>query len=84
MQPEGLAAPDERNLGGRLDDYYAGAYGARRLMRELDSFLQHVVDNVEPTETLSCALSLRTKTGELVSLRKVYRPAQPTDEEDSA
>jgi hypothetical protein len=53
-------------------------------MRELDNFLQHVVDNVEPTETLSCALSLRTKTGELVSLRKVYRPARPTDEEDSA
>jgi hypothetical protein len=53
-------------------------------MRELDSFLQHVVDNVEPAETLSCALSLRTKTGELVSLRKVYRPAPQTDEEDSA
>ena len=67
-----------------MDDYYAGAYGARRLMRELDNFLQHVVDNVEPTETLSCALSLRTKTGELVSLRKVYRPARPADEEDSA
>ena len=68
-----------------MDDYYAGAYGARRLMRELDSFLQHVVDAVEPTETLSCALKLRTKTGELVSLRKIYRPARPTkDQEDSA
>lgn len=68
-----------------MDDYYAGAYGARRLMRELDSFLQHVVDNVEPAETLSCALKLRTKTGELVSLRKIYRPAPRTkDQEDSA
>ena len=67
-----------------MDDYYAGAFGARRLMRELDNFLQHVVDNVEPTETLSCALKLRTKTGELVSLRKVYRPAPPAGEQDSA
>jgi elongation factor P--beta-lysine ligase len=65
-----------------LDDYYAGAYGARRLMRELDSLLQHVVDNVEPTETLSCALKLRTKTGELVSLRKIYRPASPKANEE--
>jgi hypothetical protein len=80
-----VAAPDERRLGVGLDDYYAGAYGARRLMRELDSFLQHVVDNSEPTETLSCALKLRTKTGELVSLRKIYRPAPPTtDQEDLA
>jgi hypothetical protein len=68
-----------------LDDYYAGAYGAKRLMQELDNFLQHLVDNVEPAETLSCALKLRVKTGELVSLRKIYRPAQPTSgEEDSA
>jgi len=57
-----------------LDDYYAGADGARRLMRELDSFLQHLVDNIEPAETLSCALKLRVKSGELVSLRKIYRP----------
>ena len=68
-----------------MDDYYAGAYGARRLMAELDNFLQHIVDNVEPTETLSCALNLRTKSGELVSLHKIYRPGLPTtDEEDSA
>ena len=68
-----------------MDDYYAGAYGARRLMAELDNFLQHVVDNVEPTETLTCALRLRTKGGELVSLRKIYRPVRPnTDQEDSA
>ncbi|HET7339186.1 MAG TPA: hypothetical protein VFK22_06530 [Candidatus Dormibacteraeota bacterium] len=65
-----------------MDDYYAGAYGARRLMAELDNFLQHVVDNSEPTETLSCALKLRTKTGELVSLRKIYRPAAPTTDEE--
>ena len=68
-----------------MDDYYAGAYGARRLMRELDNFLQHVVDNSEPTEMLTCAMRLRTKTGERVSLRKIYRPARPaTDEEPSA
>lgn len=51
-------------------------------MVELDNFLQHVVDNSEPTETLSCALKLRTKTGELVSLRKIYRPAAPTTDEE--
>ncbi|HKC19129.1 MAG TPA: hypothetical protein VKE27_05800 [Candidatus Dormibacteraeota bacterium] len=68
-----------------MDDYYAGAYGARRLMQELDNFLQHVVDDVETAETLTCALRLRVKTGELVSLRKIYRPAQPnTGEVDSA
>lgn len=68
-----------------MDDYYAGAFGARRLMRELDSFLQHVVDSSEPTETLTCALKLRTKTGENVSLRKIYRPARPTtDQQDLA
>ena len=68
-----------------MDDYYAGAYGARRLMQELDSFLQHLVDNVEPAETLSCALKLRVKTGELVSLHKIYRPGRPAiDEKDSA
>jgi hypothetical protein len=57
-----------------LDDYYAGPEGARRLLRELDSFLQHLVDNVEPAEALSCALKLRVKGGELVSLKKIYRP----------
>ena len=51
-------------------------------MAELDNFLQHVVDNVEPTETLGCALKLRTKTGELVSLRKTYRPARTTTDQD--
>ena len=85
MRPERWAVAGREEIRGQLDDYYAGAYGARRLMRELDSFLQDVVDHSEPTETLSCALSLRTKTGELVSLRKVYRPAAPaTDQEDSA
>lgn len=67
-----------------MDDYYAGAFGARRLMQELDSFLQHLIDNVEPAETLSCSLQLRVKSGEMVSLRKIYRPAQPTTEEHSA
>ena len=68
-----------------MDDYYAGAVGARRFMRELDSFLQHLVDNVEPAETLSCALKLRVKTGELVSLEKTYRPIHSaTDEVDLA
>ncbi|HET7420293.1 MAG TPA: hypothetical protein VFL27_07920 [Candidatus Dormibacteraeota bacterium] len=57
-----------------MDDYYAGAEGARRLLRELDNFLQHLVDNVEPAEALSCALKLRVKSGELVSLKKIYRP----------
>jgi hypothetical protein len=68
-----------------LDDYYAGAEGARRLMRELDSFLQHLVDNVEPAETLSCALRLRVKGGGLVSLKKIYRPIDmASDEGDTA
>lgn len=68
-----------------MDDYYAGAYGARRLMQELDNFLQHVVDDVETAETLTCALRLRVKTGELVSLRKIYRPSPPNaGEVDSA
>lgn len=64
-----------------MDDYYAGAEGARRVMRELDSFLQHLVDNVEPAEALSCALRLRVKGGGLVSLKKIYRPIHVGSEE---
>ena len=59
-----------------MDDYYAGAEGARRLLRELDSFLQHLVDNVEPAEVLTCAMKLRVKGGGVVSLRRIYRPLQ--------
>ena len=78
-------AGERERKGSFLDDYYAGADGARRLMRELDSFLQHLVDDVEPAETLSCSLQLRVKSGELVSLEKVYRPIHDsTDDGDAA
>jgi len=58
-----------------LDDYYAGAEGARRVMNELDHLLQHLLDHVEPAETLRCAIQLRVRGGERVSLNKTYRPS---------
>ena len=66
-----------------MDDYYEGAVGARRLMNELDHFLQHVLDSVEPAETLSCAILLRFKNGEQVALKKIYRPAVPAADGDA-
>jgi hypothetical protein len=59
-----------------LDDYYSGADGARRFMSELDGFLQVLVNNVEPTEQLTCDIELQCKGGELVLLNKTYRPAR--------
>jgi len=59
-----------------LDDYYAGAEGARRLMKELDRFLQHMLDNIEPADSLTCAIELEVEGGELVSLNKTYRPTR--------
>ena len=44
-----------------MDDYYAGAEGARRVMNELDHLLQHLLDHVEPAETLRCAIQLRVR-----------------------
>ncbi len=57
-----------------MDDYYAGAEGARRVMKELDRFLQDMLDSVEPADSLTCAIELQVKGGELVSLNKTYRP----------
>jgi hypothetical protein len=59
-----------------MDDYYSGADGARRFMSELDGFLQVLVNNVEPTEQLTCEIELQCKGGELVLLNKTYRPAR--------
>lgn len=59
-----------------MDDYYSGADGARRFISELDGFLQVLVNNVEPTEQLTCEIELQCKGGELVSLNKTYRPAR--------
>ena len=75
-----------RARGGRvvLDDYYAGAEGARRVMKELDHLLQHLLDHVEPAETLTCAIQLRVKGGERVSLKKIYRPTLQALSEDGA
>ena len=67
-----------------MDDYYAGAEGARRVMNELDHLLQHLLDHVEPAETLTCAIQLRVKGGERVSLKKIYRPTLPALSEDGA
>ena len=44
-------------------------------MNELDHLLQHLLDHVEPAETLKCAIQLRVKSGERLSLNKVYRPS---------
>jgi hypothetical protein len=57
-----------------LNDYYSGAAGARRLLTELDWFLQHLVDDIGPTEWLTCAIELELSGGEVVALNKVYRP----------
>jgi hypothetical protein len=59
---------------GALDDYYAGADGARRLLNELDHILQRVLDNVESAEMLSCTIRLRVKGAKPASLKKTYRP----------
>ena len=59
--------------GSRLDDYYAGAEGARRLMVELDHFLQQIVENVELAEALSCSIELEVAGGDVIPLKKTYR-----------
>ena len=68
----------------RLGDYYAGALGGRRLMRELDQFLQHVFDNVGSTESLTCAIELRIAGGESIRLDKTYRSPEPEEEPHQA
>jgi hypothetical protein len=64
-----------------LNDYYSGTDGARRLLTELDRFLQHLVDDVDATERLSCTIELEVEGAELVSLSKVYRPLRTMVEE---
>jgi hypothetical protein len=56
-----------------LDDYYEGIEGARRLMKELDHFLQRVTDNVGHAETLKASIELCIEGGQRVSLDKSYR-----------
>jgi hypothetical protein len=55
-----------------LDDYYAGADGARRILTELDAFMQRVLDAVDETEALTCDIELELTTGEVFSLKKSY------------
>ncbi len=55
-----------------MDDYYSGAEGARRLLEELDQFLQWLLDNVEPAESIDCSIALRLTSGERVDLVKTY------------
>ena len=61
-------------MNGRkaLDDYYAGADGARRRLSELDAFMQRVLDAVDDSEALTCDIELELSTGEVFSLKKSY------------
>jgi hypothetical protein len=59
-----------------LDDYYGGAAGARRLIRELDQLLQHVLDNLGDAESLDCSIELKVTGADPVRLEKTYRPAE--------
>ena len=65
-----------------MDDYYEGIEGARRLMKELDHFLQHVTNNVSHAETLKCSIELSIEGGERVSLEKSYRSEHRPPEGD--
>jgi hypothetical protein len=56
-----------------LDGYYDGIEGARRLMKELDHLLQHIVDSVGRAEALNCSIELRVEGGECASLERSYR-----------
>ena len=56
-----------------MDDYYAGPEGARRLLGELDVLLQHMVDSLDPAESMTCDIALRLENGETVQLNKIYR-----------
>jgi hypothetical protein len=56
-----------------LDDHYEGVEGARRLIEDLDEFLQGLMDNTESIEMLRCLCDLRVAGGERLSLRKTYR-----------
>ena len=55
-----------------MSDYYEGIEGARRVMTELDHFLQHMVDSVGRAEALDCSIELRVEGGESASLEKIY------------
>lgn len=56
-----------------MDDYYSGADGARRLIKELDVALQHMVESLDPAASLECDIALRLTGGESVKLNKTYR-----------
>jgi hypothetical protein len=56
-----------------LEGYYDGIEGARRLMKELDHLLQHVVNSVGRAEALNCSIELRVEGGECASLERSYR-----------
>lgn len=56
-----------------MDDYYAGPDGARRLLSELDVMLQHMLDTLEPVESLRCAIALELSDGQSIELNKTYR-----------
>ena len=67
-----------------MEDYYDGVEGARRLMKELDRFLQHVTDNVGHAEAMNCSIELSIEGGERVSLEKRYRSRwQPLDSDEA-
>lgn len=59
-----------------MEDYYAGADGARRLMKQLDQLFQHIVDIVEPAESMHCAITIRLDSGEQVELDKTYHQTE--------
>lgn len=58
-----------------MEDYYDGVQGARRLLNELDLFLQDVTQNVGRLETLVCSIELQVTGGSQVSLERTYRRA---------
>jgi hypothetical protein len=47
-----------------MDGYYSGVGGARRLMNELDQFLQNMLDSMELAESLTCAIELTVTEAE--------------------
>lgn len=65
-----------RREEGALDDYYSGADGASRLVTELDEFLQRAVELVDAAEALTCNIQLELTKGEVISLKKTYKPGR--------
>jgi hypothetical protein len=43
-------------------------------MKELDVLLQQMVENVELAEALKCSIEFEVAGGELIPLKKTYRP----------